>query len=415
MTKKIVLALLALALLVLPATAQNQWLTSFNDNVGDHIYYQVTATQGPGSGPGDIWQLWPTGSWNGDMNSLTPNFSQGCWLALSCGPFQGSPLVSFTNSTGQHVFYIDRIGLVRDLAVSSSGVVTDPAIQPSTGTTLAGFSDARGEHIYYILSGNVWHSFGNGGAFSTQNLTLLAHPLPACAVVSSGLTAFADTVSQPSQPAIELVYYVGPTNHLCELAWYQGKEQSYDLTYLCEYSSSCAVTLPHPMLNSPLTGFADARGQHVFYLDAQTKGYPAIMHDLDEFSVTPSALANVDLTKWSGGTPAFPDSLTSVSNQWGPQVFYHCPSAVCEINATTGLYTNLSLAAGGAIPLTYFPPQLPYGTSLSSIGHDDKGGEDVFYIDGSLYVWELHSDNGSTWASYFLFNYCGSPCPPAGQ
>lgn len=169
------------------------------------------------------------------------------------------------------------------------------------------------------------------------------------------------------------------------------------------------------MLNSPLTGFADASGQHVFYLDAQERCSVPGCHNVNQFLVSSTGVANVDLTKWSGGTPAFADSLTSVSNQWGPQVFYHCPQAICGVNANTGAYTNLSQQAGGEVPFPYFSTGGLHGSSLSSIDFDDKRYEDVFYIDDDLYIWEIHTDNGSTWSSYLLFHYCDSPSPPAGQ
>lgn len=107
------------------------------------------------------------------------------------------------------------------------------------------------------------------------------------------------------------MYYVGPPKHLCELAWYQGRYSSHDLTAMCGWHCSSTSL---PMLNSHLTGFASVGGQLVVYLGNN--------HPIYQMLVSQSGFSNPDLTDKCGWKPAVTDSLTSFSNASGPQVFY---------------------------------------------------------------------------------------------
>ena len=397
MTRKITFALLALVLAMLPAAAQNQGLTSFNDNQGDHIYTQ----HGFGSpNNNDIFQVDPTLPWAGDMNQLS---CSGGNPPPNTNGFSPSPVASFTDSAGQHLLYVDNKMHVRDLEYSSSCANLDlialADLQPplnsvpvSDGKSVAAYSDGQLEHAYYTgADGHVHHLFYVAGFVTHEDLTVKAGLTPSspCGVISSALTAFSDS---RSSPIIELVYYVGSTNHLCELALWQKSWGSYDLTAMC--GSGCGA----PIQRSPLTGFTDASGQHVFYLDARGHVF--------EFSVS-SSLSNLDLTTRFGSTPAVADALTSISNAFGPQVIYVDKSQhVNQINLKTGVQdvTKLSGAALTLHAMSSCPNAANVaspGTSLSSIGSDDKRGEDVFYIGADTHIWEIHSD-GRTWSSFDL-------------
>ena len=164
--------------------------------------------------------------------------------------------------------------------------------------------------------------------------------------------------------------------------------------------SGCGGGPPlQPMQRSPLTGFTDAGGQHVFYLNARGHVF--------ESSVS-NSLSNLDLTKKFGVTPAVADALTSISNTFGPQVIYVDASQhVHLINLNTGVHdvTKLSGAALTLHAMSSCPSAANVaspGTSLSSIGSDDNGGEDVFYIGADTHIWEIHSGDGRTWSSFDL-------------
>jgi len=442
-SRKIGLSVLAIISIALPAIAQNQSLTSFRDSFNgfDHIYYQHDGWLAAGAVPPqagtpvdpnnyDLFQIAPTVPWAGDMNQLGGGCTGYPPATVGSLPTLGSPLAGFEGgSFGQSVLYVDNMMHVRvsqinlhvvadlnnHLAYSdyqvcsnwdltahakppcpSSGtclIIQNGTVPVSDGKSLAGFSDERGGHAYYrSVDGHVHHLWWVWSDLTTisyvnwedlTNVAGLKASLP-CGVSAGTLTAFVDRRSNPS---IELVYYVGTGGgvvapHLCELAWYQRKEQSYDLTNMMVY------TPPQPMMRSPLTGFVDAGGQHVFYLDTQ--------HHVYQFLVGPGGLSNVDLTSKSGGNPAVADSLTSFSNAWGPQVFYVDSSLqVNQIDVNASVHRDLSALSGGNITqpastLANSCPSWGYispGTPLSSIGLDDKGGGDVFYVGLDRHVW----------------------------
>jgi len=428
MTKRIIFSLLALALIGSPAAAQNQSLTSFKDSVGDHIYYQHDGSSG---GPNnlDLFQIAPTLPWSGDMNQL----SRGCNTPPELGfwPPAGSPLASFTDGFGQHVLYLDNKMHVRDLEYNGSCSNLDltalasllPPLPPSDGMSLAAFSDASGEHAYYTaVDGHIHHLLYLGRAvMAHQDLTAMAGLTVSspCGNRMGPLTAFADARSQPT---IELVYYVG-SDDLCELAWYQGREQSFDLTAMC--GGGCGSGAPHPLVvnvladsfGGPLSGFADAGGQNVFYLDNA--------QHVHQFLAGPNGLSTMDLTDAFDGNPAVADSLTSFSNAFGAQVFYVDASQhvnqirffplIAQVTPSPGgVHQDLTALFGGALTLPArqtpcAPAVASPGTSLSSISFDDKKGEDVFYVGTDRHVWELHSSDGFTWSSFDLtLNYGGT-------
>jgi hypothetical protein len=194
------------------------------------------------------------------------------------------------------------------------------------------------------------------------------------------LTSYADGTT-------ELVYYVGPTGHLCELALYLGGEGSYDLTYMSGATPA--------MAGSPLTGFADASGQNEFYLGTNQHVYL--------LRLSPSGVwTNRDLTAQFGGSPAVPDSLTSFSNAKGQHVYYVDNNQhVNQINVTTSTLLDLTARYGGgganAMPLKQ--AQCQDGTSLSSISNDSGGGEDVYYIGTDLHVYQFrfYYPDGNVW------------------
>jgi hypothetical protein len=396
MTRKIVFSVLALVFVTLPATAQNQWLTSFKDAFGDHIYYQEFRAFAYDS---DVHQLWPTGSSDFDMNQLV---SSGYASYGNYNPqaLPESPVVSFGNTRGQHVYYFGLVGdgsgawhVHHIFWNASTSAVSNEDLNELAGTSpmvvpidsLTGFSNSRGEHVYYVSTGDnhvhelQWFVLSE----FDWDLTAQARPSAACAYPTSQLTSFND-----SQSVAELLYYVGPTNHLCELAWYQGGYSSYDLTALC---SSLCPTGSLPMLNSPLTGFADAGGQHVLYLGKN--------QHVNQMLVSKNGLSNQDLTNRFGGPLAVADSLTSFSNASGPQAFYaDIHQHVHQININNGPDRDLTRLFGGTPAM---PRSVCGGTSLASISSDDKGSEDVFYIGADQHVYEIHFFGGP-WANFNL-------------
>lgn len=100
--------------------------------------------------------------------------------------------------------------------------------------------------------------------------------------------------------------------------------------------------------------------------------------------------------------------MTGFSNQWGTQVFYVDGSQhVNRINVKALTYDTL--AVGGSLTMPTNNGGCPSGASLSGISSDDHGGQDVFYIGTDQHVWELHSNDGVTWAAHDLTQTYGGP------
>jgi hypothetical protein len=401
MKQLLVLGVLACGLGSLPAAAQS--LTSFKDSFGDHIYYQGSLYQGSTSQSNDLYQLWSTGGMNIDMTQLPVSSNSGNPRPLVVGgATAGYDLASFVNPRGQHLYYIDSNGHLRHLLVfwnGSKNVITNDDLTAITGIPpafgpLTAFSNARGEHLYTTGSnGHVLHLFWNGAKELAEDLTAMAIKSTStyCAVPTGRLISFADV-------STELVYYIGPGGHVCELAWYNGSEGSYDLT-----SMSGTPAAVDPNL---LTGFSDSNGQHVVF----AAGYQFALYLLNW---TPSdtwkieslqpLVAQPPASSTSGG------SLTSFANSVGEQVYFvDATQHVNEINLTAWTRVDLTALSGGA-PVT----QKSLCTNpLAFISNDDSGGEDVFYVGGDQHVWGLHNGN-SAWSSQDLTSkFGGMQVPP---
>ena len=480
MTKKIVFTLLALVATALPAAAQNQFLTSYVDSTGTpHIYYQAYPSQ-------DLWQIAPF-HWSVDMNQLTA-FDGFSGPAINLPPPVGlSPLASSFGSSSslgplQHAFYINNLGNMEHVGIDSSGVVSalpsapqcytgnngvvygtsiGTLVPPPTdgcvagldcprvgvsgagcnpdGKSLTGFASDSGPSVFWTgKDGSVYHNYldpdvGNLAPPFFFNMSTAAGVTPnsACGVVSSRLAALSDTRFSPNQL---LVFYVSGSGHLCELVQVPGtcsyrncdSFTNSDLTAICE-SAPCGDGAPQPMLKSPITGFTDSGGVHVFYLDAS--GH------VNEFVIASSGVSNLNLWNRVVCPPqyryfngrlypvvypcyspsAVADSLTSFTNAFGPQVFYVDTNGdVNQINLMSNTHRDLTASFGGSPAVQAKTYSSAYdlctvGTSLSSIGVDNLGGEDVYYIDAAWHVSELHSGDSSTWLGGDLTQTFGTP------
>jgi hypothetical protein len=381
MNRTIVIGLVVFVTVVLPAAAQGN-IASFSDTTGNHVFYVSNDRSGINGGNIHEFSLIGGQSVDTDVTRL----ANTSWAGFGT-------ITAFSNSNGQHVFYIGGTDYhVHQLywsfsRSSESGLDWTKlagTAPPALASPLTGFSNARGEHVYYTAwnsatqNSHVHHLFASGfGKPIDEDLTVKARPDSNCASPNSMLTSFADGTT-------ELVYYVGPTGHICEMALYLGVEGSYDLT-----GAALAMT------GSPLTGFADASGQNEFYLGTNQHVYM--------LRLSPTGVwTNPDLTAQLGGMPAVPDSLTSFSNIKGQHVYYvDSNQHVNQINVTTSTLLDLTAlyGGGGATAMPLNRSECQWGTSLSSISNDTGGGEDVYYIGTDQHVYQLrfYYPDGNVW------------------
>lgn len=369
MGRKIALSVLALVSIALPAAAQSGNLTSFSDRSGDRVLYIA----GDNLFGGDIHQFQPY-----DIDG-TKGLTGSTWAVF------GS-LFSLSDADGQHNFYIGgtdaHVHQMRWSWSTSSASDMDwtakafGAPMANWRSNLTGFSNARGQHVYYIVfnppTGNfeIHHIYAAGAGTPThENLTAMAGAsCPASA--NSRLTSYSDGTT-------ELVYYVSAKGHLCELAWYNGTEGSYDLTAMSG--------TPLAMVGSPLTGLADAGGQNEFYIGADRHVHFLTLTRNGQWLRT-------DLTATDGGGLAAGDSLTSFIKGGGIQVFYAGTDqnlyAIFPFSGPTGVVQNLSLL-GARQPTMFSGNFCQPGTSLATISTDANGNEDLYYIGDDQNVWKL--------------------------
>jgi len=414
MIRKIVFGVLALVMVALPSVAQYGGnLSSFSDRSGDRVQY----ISNQNSYGGDIHAFWLNGTQPVDTDATTWYSAMGSEWALF-----GS-LTSFSDGNGQHSFYIGGPDFhIHQLYWSwstSSGSDLDwtklaGAPMAFSNNGLTGFSNSRGQHAYYTewpWNGHIHHLYAVGAAKPIdEDLTVKAGPGPTCANPNGALTSFSDG-------STELVYYIGPSGHICELAgwpqtswvwnswlrrWVQvtvWKESSFDLTALSGGTPA--------MLFSPLTGYSDANGQNVFYLDPN--------HHIYQLHLSRSGTwSNPDLTaQFGGGNPAQAASLTAFSVcaaqvaaacAWEELVSYLDNSNnVNLITIPLGLHQVIypALWDAGAMPMNTGACQ--FGTSLASISSDVSGGADVYYIGSDQHVYKIHAYPGELDFRYFVY------------
>jgi len=389
MESRIVFSLLTVLWIALPAAAQGN-LTSFSDRSGDRVLYIASSDQ-------HIHQFWLNGTQPVDTDATHEYSSWGSKMA------EFGSLASFSDGDGQHNFYIGTDNHVHQIRWSwSTNSGSDLDWTKLTGAPLAngphltGFSNARGQHVFYLsfTSGSavmhIHHLYAVGaGRPIDEDLTFNANPGGACLVEGAiPMTSYSDG-------STELVYYVGQSGHICELAWYNGAEGWWDLTLMSGSTPAFSATPANGYMDSPLTGFADANGQNEFYLDAN--------QHIRQLRLSPTGVwSNPDLTLQFGGMPATFNSLTAYTRNYrvrtgsyqcgtlgSPRTCYIYTSKeyvfvsyvdttnlvhVIEIGPTFG--SDQVLNGQLAAPWGYGC----LGTSLATITVDAGGNADVYYI-----------------------------------
>jgi hypothetical protein len=418
-----VLASLAVLSLTLSSIAQNQALTGFTDSYGEHIFYV-------GMEDFHVHQL----AW-------VPSLGRECDMDITAqagagAANYGSDLVSFTNSNGEHAYYIDIAQHVhqffrsssngpadctssfvdQDLTYMTKGVLADAHYAGSgyAQGSMTGFTNNRGEHVYYIgVDGHVHHLFYNfsSGSETDEDLSASASRSSNCPgpVEGSALASVEDGTN-------EKVYYVGTNQHICQLSRVQFRILFCNpLTHLCTYlyvwgESGTDLTAvaggTPPRWNSALTAFADSTGEHVYYISTNQNIYELFWNP-----ATNTETSRDVTTRFGADAVGATSSLASFSNSIGQHVYYADASLnVNQINLTTQVVVDLTRWTGA--------PLLGGGCGPSPLlSFSNSAGEHVYWVGDDDHVHQFYSPtNVNNWYNQDLTQAGGGVvtggCPP---
>jgi hypothetical protein len=242
----------AAAFLPMGNTALAGYVTGFNEQ--HHVIYQGTDSH--------VHELMYNGGWHHTDLSAAAG-------ALGTLPRPASPLAGFATefNNQQHVFYIDRNGLIHELMFDTSWrhanltLVSGAANSPAgAGSRLAGYVTGFNEqqHVVYIGFDNHVHELMHDGGWHHTDLTVAAGATAFLPTAGSALDGYATPFNQQQH-----VNYIGTDNHVHEL-FFINNWQHNDLTV---QSSAPAIRL-----GTPLVGYATSFNgqQHVIYIGADS-------------------------------------------------------------------------------------------------------------------------------------------------
>lgn len=254
-----------------PVPATSSRFTSFNDSLGNHVFYEA--------GNGHIYQLYYE-------NSASKWLAQDL-TTIAAGPLAatGTALTSFSDSPGEHVIYLggnqhvyqlfgtNGTWISQDLTAMSGGTLS------VAGSALTSFVDSFGEHIAHIgTNGHVYQLYGENGGWQDQDLTSMSGASNTAAT-NTGLTSFVDS--------FEHIIYLGTNQHVYQLytttVWV-----NQDLTSMSGASNTAAA-------GSQLGSFVVGSSEHVYYF-----GPPADDYHVYELGDGGSGWGNKDLTALTG-------------------------------------------------------------------------------------------------------------------
>jgi hypothetical protein len=324
-------------------------------------------------------------------------------IGLAAAPARAQQITSFSDTLGEHVFYMDTSNHVMQLYWNASSWVAQDLTLMSATTTLAAapnrlssFSDMEGEHVFYMGAGfHIYQLFAPwGGSWVNQDLTLLSKATNIADGYFGASAAFSDNSG-------EHVFYVGSNNHIYQIYWpWNGSWVNQDLT-------ANAGGLPD--YDGNLAGFADAAGEHVFYFDDNLHQ----VHQLYwQWGATKWVDQNLTMVAGSSASPTG-IGVSAFYDAWGEHAIYPVNDAgvvhldQLYLGSGGGGWANQDLTAwdGGHAALN--------ATSLTSIV--DVMGESVYYFDTNSHVNQLFAR--ANWSNEDLTQVSGatvaaySTCP----
>jgi hypothetical protein len=396
--------------------------------------------------------------------------------ALPCAAQNWFSQIASSHDGGgvEHVFYVGVDQHIHELAYTPSSLIevdlinaTRASVLPvvslpianlnvaNTSTTCSAPPCTAREDVFYVgTNGHIYQISGIPGNCcrypGDDGYNWFWVDLTAAA---GGPTNFGSVLAASSDTGGEHVYYLGSDAHLHQLYWNNTTWVNQDLTLLSGGST------PGPAQG--LTGFSDAAGEHVLYLNTTTGHIYQLFNSLNsnnwsnwdltalsngalDWGLSLAALGNSssepvpyvyylgpnyniyqlfksfscfyrfcfvewvdqDLTS-ATGTPAA-NGWTSISSSatLPARVFYSGGSGdVHQLSSTSGYWTdqNLTLSAGGAPASASTCGKLPLTST------QDQGGEHVYYVGWNSHIYQLLSTNGTTWGSIDLTMGAGAP------
>jgi hypothetical protein len=184
--------------------ASGSAVAGFSDGAGEHAFYLGTNRH--------VYQLiWTSATgWNNqDLTAITGNT-----LAAS-----GSAVAGFSDGAGAHAFYFGPNQHVYQLIWTSATGWNNQDLTTQTGgklaesgTGLTAFSDSSGEHAFYLGTNQHVYQLIWTSATGWNNQDLTAITGNTLAEAGSALTGFADSVG-------EHTFYLGTNQHVYQLIW----------------------------------------------------------------------------------------------------------------------------------------------------------------------------------------------------
>ena len=385
----------ALALVGAASSAAGQGLAGFSDSLGWHVFY-VGADY-------HIHELcFSNGNWSNQDLTLAGH------AVVNASNLDR--LVSLADGDGEQVFYVGTDMHVHRLSSNNSPWqdldVTGAARSSVLATDgLTGFSDVIGEHLFYIglRDGHAHLLSGNGSTWSEGDLTARE----ATAVqpgVFGHLTSFNDGNGWH-------VFYVAQDGHVHEL-WFHCVLFYRICISLWENVDMTAVARSTTLASAASTSFADANGEHVFYLDVPDASGASHIHQL--VSTNGTAWVDQDLTAFGRYPPTYYPDMTGFSDRWGEHLFYEGGDTDVH-QLYNGLISwwdqDLTQLAANTAPGSNPVPIL--GCFIGASYTDASGGEHLFYfgIDNDIHGLLLADFTSSRWVDENLTSKAGGVGP----
>jgi hypothetical protein len=223
-------------------------------------------------------------------------------------PVQGTPITSFSDSLGFHVFLYELSNPLtthvyqlyyqastgkwqnQDITATANGV-------PPSGS-LTSFADSLGEHVFYEGTDQHIHQLYGHNTWTDQDLTVISRASVDPAAGTS-LTSFVDSLG-------EHFFYIATDSHIHQL---------YGHNTWSDQDLTAAATGVSPSSGTVLTGFNDAQGEHVYFIGADNRVHQLWGHN---------SWSDQDLTSMTGNLlfPPVASSLASFANTYGEHVYY---------------------------------------------------------------------------------------------